>query len=352
VWSKKRASINFEARHAILVVVLLLVSSALLIGCETVPMATPDTGTSMRLSHHLSIYHFVSVQIIEEFARDVGQQTKGEVTVHLYPSSQIMGIDEQFEATASGKIEATFLPESYVIDAVPAARINSIPLIFPGWDGFEQVVQDSEFQATLGEEYLKSNLVVLDWGVKGWKWFASKGKPILRPEDVQGLNVAARDQNEAAIIELAGGIPVRMSIDEVYLAAEEGEIDAAFATHEEILAYKLNRMFQYYIKAPFLLSTYVLIVNKDFWDSLSPELQEIIMDVSNEVVWQDGLKWSFDMEEEYWSILQQTGFPILELNYQDGNEWREVVTAIESEYIDQVDSEGQELIDIARRAVQ
>jgi TRAP-type C4-dicarboxylate transport system substrate-binding protein len=352
VRSKKGANISFKARGAIIVVALLLVSSTLLIGCEAVPMATPDTSIGMRLSHHLSLYHPISVQILEEFAREVKKQTKGEVTVHLYPSSQIIGIEEQFEATASGKIEATFLPESYVMAALPAARINSLPLIFPGWDGFEQVVQDEEFRATLGEEYLKSNLVVLDWGVRGWKWFASKGKPIIRPEDVQGLNVAARDQSEAAIIELVGGTPVRMSIDEVYLAAEKWEIDAAFATHEEILTYKLSDMFQYYIKAPFLLSTYVLIINKDFWDSLSPELQEIIRDVSNEVVWQEGLKWSFDMEGGYWSSLRQTGFPILELNYQDGNEWREVVIAVESAYIDQVGSVGQELIDIARRVAQ
>ena len=162
--------------------------------------------------------------------------------------------------------------------------------------------------------------------------------------------MAARDWSEAAIIELAGGTAVRMSIDEVYLAAEEGEIDAAFSTHEEIVTYRLNEMFQHYIKAPFLLSTYVLIINKVFWDSLSPELQQIIRDVSNKVVWQEGLKWSFDIDANYWSNLRQTGFPILELNYEEGNEWREVVTAVESAYVDQVGPVGQELLDIARRA--
>gem|GEM_PF-3705835 len=350
--SKKGASLSLKARGAILVVALLLVSSTLLIGCEAVPMTTLDSSIGMRLSHHLSLYHPISVQILEEFAREVKKQTKGEVTVHLYPSSQIMGIEEQFEATASGRIEATFLPESYVMAALPAARINSLPLIFPGWDGFEQVVQDNEFRATLGEEYLKSNLVVLDWGISGWKWFISKIEPILQPEDVQGLNVAARDWSEAAIIELAGGTAVRMGIDEVHLAAEEGEIDAAFATHEEIVTYRLNEVFQHYIKAPFLLSTYVLIINKDFWDSLSPDLQKIIRDVSNEVIWQDGLKWSFDIDANYWITLHQTGFPILELNYEEGNKWREVVTAVESAYVEQVGPVGQELIDIARRAAQ
>ena len=340
-----------------LALLLLPFLGAFLSGCEAVTKALDSFQESpappplvLRLSHYLGPDDDLSF-IVQGFARAVNQRTEGRVRVLVYPNSQLVRLNDAFDAVSSGEIEAAIMPEAYAQPALPAVGINSLPFLFSDWNGFQRVMQDPQFRQVLASEYLKRNLVALEWNVLGWRWLASNKRPVVRPDDLRGLKVRAEEWTEQTLVELAGGHPIRLPADDVYLSAQAGIVDAAFTSTDGFTRGNLHQVFGYYPKAQSWLSTVVVLVNKTFWDSLPQDIQIAIREAAHQFLWQEWFKRVFDIESGEW-ISIGAGREVYEFNDDDRRAWEEVVKALEADYVREAGPVGQTLLDIAKEAAE
>ena len=67
----------------------------------------------------------------QEFKKIVEEKTNGEITVDLFPSSQLGGIREMLEATRIGNQEIVICTTGWVSSFVPQMSVLSFPYLFP-----------------------------------------------------------------------------------------------------------------------------------------------------------------------------------------------------------------------------
>jgi TRAP-type C4-dicarboxylate transport system substrate-binding protein len=300
----------------------------------------------MRLSHHMPADDHLS-WIVEQFAASVYKRSDGRLKVYAFPNSQLLNLDDQaVDAVASGRVEAAIIPGRYVEKAVPAQAIESLPFIFDSWDGFKRVTQNETFRAALNQEYGERNLVLIDWNVSGWGWFASKGGPVIRPGDLEGLRVSVAEPEEAAMVYLAGGTPVTPG-EEAQAGARKDTVDATFVTTSSFVESQMPKTFKFYPKADAVAISNLFLVNKDFWDSLPPDLQEAVRGASRKFLRDMWLKSSFDIGTDQWKALRQGEVSLQEFNAEDRAAWVELVKPLRADYVTRAGSVGQELLDVA-----
>ncbi|MDR0851909.1 MAG: TRAP transporter substrate-binding protein DctP, partial [Clostridiales Family XIII bacterium] len=106
--------------------------------------------------------------------------------------------------------------------------------------------------------------------------------PLTSMADFKGLQVRT-NSTLAKTVEALGGTPVTMQMGEVYEAMRTGVVDAYIGAVESIGAWKLAEVAKYMTFFPMLNTVHIMIMNQDTYDSLPPDLQQVLEDVVADV---------------------------------------------------------------------
>ena len=110
-----------------------------------------------------------------------------------------------------------------------------------------------------------------------------------------------------------GALPTPIAWNEVYSALQTKVVDAQENPYENIYSAKLYEVQKYTIKTEHLFNMFHWVVNKDFFNNLKPEYQQIILDAVKEAT-----KWGDDQiekkEEELEQKLKEAGMKIIEVD--------------------------------------
>lgn len=134
-----------------------------------------------------------------------------------------------------------------------------------------------EFEALPGEYYDAKVLGLWTTG-PGDLWLADGAGSSVA--DIEGLTLRSPGPVQAAVIRALGAVPVNMAAPDVRAAIDAGEIDglltveSALATHDLVDVIASGAECRCYVVAAFL------VMNLDTWNSLSPDQQTAIDDVS------------------------------------------------------------------------
>ena len=295
------------------------------------PTMTINVGHSVATDHG---YH----KGLEEFKRIVEEKTGGAVTVEIHPSSSLGSEREMIEALQLGTLDMCLAATSQLTSFVPEYQVFDLPYIFTSrqeaWDTLD---------GELGEEMLdmlqSKGLVGLGYFEVGFRNFTNSKEPIVTPEDIAGKKFRTMETPvHVAAIGYWGGNATSMPIGEVYTALQTGTIDGQENPLSIILSQKLYEVQKFISISEHFYTGTPLLISKNLWDSMSPELQAIITEAAHagrDVCRQTNLA----AEESAISVFEAAN---CEINYADKDSFKataEDIYAMFSEVI------GQDLID-------
>ena len=137
---------------------------------------------------------------------------------------------------------------------------------------------DGEVGETLRESMREAaGLEVLAFGEIGFRQITNNIRPIVTPADLEGIRIRVPgSETRVLMFETYGATPVTMNLGELYLALQQGTVDA----QENPLAGTINRSF-HEVQTYFSLSNHVytpvtLVMNKAKYDSLSDEQKDAV----------------------------------------------------------------------------
>ena len=126
-------------------------------------------------------------RLVRMFAAEVEKRTKGSLKFEIYPGSSLMKTNSQFSALRKGALDMSLVPLSYAGGEVPETNIGLMPGLVTSYEqGYAWK------NAAVGKELTK---ILSDKGVVmvSWIWqaggMASRGKPIVEPEDAKGQKI-------------------------------------------------------------------------------------------------------------------------------------------------------------------
>jgi C4-dicarboxylate-binding protein DctP len=200
--------------------------------------------------------------------------TAGKAKIEVYPNSQLYKDKEEIEALQLGAVQL-LAPSTAKFAPLGAKEFEALdlPFIFPDQATYQKVAT-----GPVGEYLFKK---LESKGIKGLAFWdngfhmVSANKPLLMPEDFQGLKIRISGSKVAdAYFRKMGALPQIMAFSEVYQALQTGVVDACENTPSNYLTQKFHEVQKHITVSSHAHLQYAVITNAKFWDGLPPDVRQ------------------------------------------------------------------------------
>lgn len=252
---------------------------------------------------------------MQNFEKNVEERSGGRIDVQLYPSSQLGGDREAYEALGLGELEMHYSGSFVLGNFTNKTKFWTLPFFFAG--GYDAMF---DFFDQYGEEIAQGISddcgIYPVWTVNGAFNPATGGKEILTPADMKGVKYRVHELDQfVAGYETLGAIPVVMTTSEVYTGLQQGAINGAHSEAQMMLTGKYYEVVDHYSAMNMSLDMSVAGISQPFLDSLDADLQEVVISCAQE--------WAEDYKQTYMDILEDTYTQLeshgMKITYFDGD---------------------------------
>lgn len=188
-------------------------------------IATHVSAVELKWAHVYEVktpYHEAAVWA----AGEVKKRTQGRVTIEVFPASSLGKEVAINEALGLGTIDIIYTGVGFAGRSYEPLSIGDYPFILRDFDHWKTYYASNIF-AGLAKKYASvtgnSIVAVTYYGAR----HVTSNKPILNPEDMKSLKI--RVPNAPAYVmfpKVVGANPTPMAFSEVYLALQQGVVDA------------------------------------------------------------------------------------------------------------------------------
>lgn len=277
---------------------------------------------------------------LDFFAEECEKRSGGTLKGETFHNGTLGSQRDYIDGMQMGSIQVAESSTSLLAGIEPKFSIFDMPYISPSVEYTMQVL-DSGVGEKLSEALEQSaNVKIVGWIIRTPRNVYSSKGPIEKPEDFKGLKI--RTMESAPVMramELLGAKPSPIPGTERYMALQTKVVDAAENSSAEILMKKEYEVTQYLSKTAHLIQPNPICVDKNFFDSLSPEQQKIMLEVGAEAG-KYGTSIEVDNLQEVEKQLEEKGMKINEI--EDLSAFVEIVQPVYDEYVDEF---GQDILD-------
>lgn len=229
---------------------------------------------------------------MEYFAEEIEKRSGGEITAKVFHNGVLGDQPDAIEQVREGALDWAVFNFGPLGAVAPEVNITSLPFIFKSVEAMHEVM-DGPVGEEIADGLRKIGLEPLGYYDSGARSFYTREKVIQTPDDVEGLKfrVMGNDLYVQMIAEL-GGNATPMPFADVYQALQTGVIDGAENNYP---SYESQGHFEgapVYSNSQHLILPECLCINKELYDSLPAEQQELLKDVGAE---------SADLQREEWA---------------------------------------------------
>ncbi len=204
--------------------------------------------------------------------------TNGGIEVQTFPNGQLGKDNDVVTQVKSGVIQSGIHSVGGFASAYPMMGVIDVPFAFPNISA-TYAVFDGPFGAKLAADIeQKTGLKVLGFGDSGGFFhFTNSKRPITSPEDMKGLKIRTMGlDTHKAVVSAMGGQPAVIAWTEVYTALQTGVADGQMNPVPIIAFSKFNEVQKYLTLSGHLFAPYVWVMNKDFYNGLSPVEKNVV----------------------------------------------------------------------------
>ena len=217
-----------------------------------------------------------------EWKRLVEEKSNGEMVVEIFPSSQLGSKDNIIDQAMAGDCVITLANGAFFQDrGVKDFGVVFAPYLFENWEQIDKLAA-SDWFAQKKAELSDLGLTILT----GWHYGARDTmttKKVVTAADIKGMKIRVPNNSlQVKGMAATGAVPTPMSLGEVYTALQQGTIDGL----ENPLTVLYNGAYQevckYLILDHHILDYTCWVCGTDFFNTLTPEQQQILIDAGNE----------------------------------------------------------------------
>jgi TRAP-type mannitol/chloroaromatic compound transport system substrate-binding protein len=253
---------------------------------------------------------------LQMFATRVDQMSAGRLKIETLPDGSVVPALEVLNAVHRGVIDGGHTAPGYWIGKhVAAIPLSHGPLFGMDYVDFFGWYYEGGGVELLNEWYsdvLKMNVIsipILPSGPQALGWFK---KPIRSWDDFKGVKFRIYGLG-AEVFKDAGMSVVTLPGGEILPAGERGVIDGAeWVGGVEDLRFGFYNIWKYHytpgMHEPVTVGD--LLINKDAWNKLSPDLQEIVRAAATETFWRWWVRWQRQNADAYKELVEKHGVQV------------------------------------------
>lgn len=301
-----------------------LVLPIILLSCGGV-----EKQKSLKLAHGLDPSHPVH-QAMVYMAEQVKENSKGKLTVDIYPSGQLGSEQQCVELLQIGSLAITKVSCAVMESFTENYQILGLPYVFRSKQHSFDVLDGK-----IGKEILNStdqfNLQGLCYFDAGARSFYTLNKPINTPDDLDGMKIRVmKSQTAMNMVKALGGSPTPISWGELYTALQSGVVDGAENNPPSFHTSHHYEVCKYYSIDEHTRVPDVVIISKVVWDKLSEQEQGWLQAAADAAAVKERVLWA-QAEEEALRVVKEAG---VKVNYPDKAPFAKKVEDLMNSYKD------------------
>lgn len=263
----------------------------------------------------------------EMWQAEITKRTNGAVQFDYLPGASLTKANAVYDGVVTGISDLGFSVFAYTIGTHPAMELLDYPLGYP--HGYVNTMVVNDYYNEFKPADLDDVKLLALYATGPQVLFTTK-KPVKTLADAKGLVLRSTGVG-AAIAGALGAEGYAAAQNEAYELLSKGVIDGSIAPREVLLGWKQGEVVKYVTQCFSIgsVSTMYLVMNKDKWAGLPPEIQQVFLDVSAEYkeAWAK-VAAAYDYAAmEFFKGLAD-GREVIDLPEQEGAAWKAAVQPI------------------------
>ncbi|MFQ6548660.1 TRAP transporter substrate-binding protein DctP [Aestuariibius sp. 2305UL40-4] len=306
-----------------------------------------SADTTIRVTLQLPETHSLG-QNWMAFDEIIRERSGGELSIQLFPSAQLFRDNEVPEAVGSGAIDAGSAFLGRFTGAVPAVDVINLPFLFEDEAHLRAATATgSPMRELLDAAVLEeTGARVLWWQAFGRNVYLSDEQAIRTPADMEGQRVRTYGRVLGWTIEALGGAPTLISGSEQFLAYQQGTVDIGMTGVSAVRSRSLYEVMDHMTLSFDSAIEFVAVINNDFFEGLSDEEQQIILEAAAEVEQQ--LRDAIYTEEDDAIAEVSDRMTVVELTPDERALWVEATSGVADRFVEDAGELAAEVVEAAR----
>ena len=219
--------------------------------------------------------------VAEVFKRIVEERTHGQITVKIYPDSQLGDEREQWQSMQEGILQMSTSSCEPLAGFVPEWMAFSIPYLTDSEEVLLKVLEGPAGKDIQELVLSKIGVRILGWSFIGYRNFTTAKKEIHSPADMKGLKIRVTQSPEKVkMVEALGAQAVPISWSELYTALQQGVVDGQENPYSMIEQAKLYEVQKFLVADGHTLGVLPISISEKTFQSLTPDQRRIIQDAA------------------------------------------------------------------------
>ena len=320
------------------------------------PAAKPAGPTiNLRFSHHdpsTGLLHPLFV----DWGNQIGQKTNGQVSIKVYDSETLAKAREVVTAVQTGVADIGWVIVSFFTGQFPLTEVYNLPIMGQQKSSIGAQAMWDLFQASPDIQKEWSSLKVLAFTSSGPQWIGTSKKPVRTIDDVKGLKIRIAGWGGTELLKVLGASPINMAPNEMYEATSKGTIDGVVFDWMGGDGFKMHEVLNYASTFPIVFQAQVVIMNKQKWDSLPPDVQKVFNDLSGGAMGKAIGVGAFDKADDLFEtrFKNTPGKEVITFSAEEQAKWQNAAKPIWTAWVNDVKGkglDGQKAIDQLQAAI-
>ncbi|MFO7987885.1 MAG: TRAP transporter substrate-binding protein [Thermodesulfobacteriota bacterium] len=318
---------------------------ALLVFCVcTLFTLTASAKTQLTYSNFFPPTHIQS-QLAEAWIKEVEARTNGEITINYFPAGTLTKAPQTYDGVVQGIADIGMTVLAYSRGRFPVAAAIDLPM------GYTSGVQATNIANGVlekfdPEEFKDTELMFLH--AHGPGLLHTRDKEVRTLDEFKGLKIRGTGTSGKVVAAL-GGSPVGKAMGETYQMLQKGVVDGSLHPLETNKGWKVGEVVSYLTQnfSTAYTTTFAVFMNKDKWNSLTPEQQKLIREINAEFALKHGQAWD-ESDEEGMAFFLEKGGKVIPQSDEQSKIWADQAASVIDEYVQgasEKDIAGQAIVD-------
>lgn len=215
------------------------------------------------------------------FAKYVNEKAQGAIEVQVFPMGQLGGERSMTEQVQAGTLHMTAVTAGVLSNFVPEVIVIELPFIFPNREVAYKVLDDKEVKDRIAKYCEQKGFVFIGYTENEFRDITNSKRPIRKPADLKGLKIRVIESPlHIDTFKALGANPTPMPFPEVYNALQQKIIDGQDNPLYTSILMKFTEVNKYATVTNHILTECPTVVNKAFWNTLTPDQQRIFREAA------------------------------------------------------------------------
>ena len=271
-----------------------------------------------------------------EWAKEIEKRTDGRVKITVFAGGTLTPADKCYDGVEKDISDIGMSVLGYTRGKFPLSEVIDLPLGYRSGAAATELV-NAFYRKFAPKEFDNVKIMYLHAHGPG---FLHTKNPVVKLADLKGMKIRCTGL-AAKIVTALGGTPVAMPMGETYDALSRGVVDGSMGPQESLQGWKWGEVVKSSTECygSAYSTAFFVAMNKQKWDALPKDVQEIVGKVNEEWILKTGKSWD-EMDKAGKEFATAKGNQIITLSAEEDAQWAKAVQPILDEYVKNMKDKG------------